>query len=687
MFRKILQLAVLLSGAMVFGQTFNGATGPISDDGQLNDYSVSVSGLSTPLGASFGLVKVCLNITHTWDSDLNVSLIAPDGTPVNLFSGLGGDGDNFSGTCLSQEASESINQGSAPFTGLFRPQQTLGNVNNGQSGNGVWTLRILDTYPDADTGSVLGWSIEFGQNAATPFVFTSSNLPIVILNTGGQPIVDDPKVAATMTIISNNQGLPNFVNGTGTAYDIGIEVRGNYSQSLPQKPYKFETYDTEGQELDVSLLGMPEENDWTLISNYNDKVFMRNTMSYELFRQMGHYAARSQYCEVILNGDYQGIYMLMESLKRDNERIDIAKLDPDENSGVDVTGGYILKCDYWNWDDSWQTQFTPIGHPERDVHLVYEYPKPENITPEQQSYIQTFINDFETALYGNNFANPDTGYVNYIDTDSFIDYFIVNELARNIDGFRKSFWMHKDKDSSDSELSKLALGPVWDFDWAYKDIWSCSIYEATDGSGWAYDINDCNPDVASPGWHIRLLQDPVFANKLRCRWESFRNSFMSNAALMQYIDDTAALLQQAQFRHFERWGNLGVNTGTPEVQQDPATFAGQIAKFKDWISLRTAWLDANIPGTASDCALGVGQASGNQTAVFPNPARSIFTIKVAGVSPDSAVFFDVTGKRIMTATPMPDGTFSVTELANGVYFCRPMLNGVAQQAVKVVVLH
>ncbi len=501
---------LLLFITLTNSQTFSGTIGTVSDDGQPNDFTATISGLSSnQLNASLGLIQVCLDISHTYDSDLNVYLIAPDGTTINLFSGIGGGDDNFSNTCLNQSATNSINTAVAPFTGTFKPQETIGNCNNNQNGNGVWKLRIIDTYAQ-DEGIVNSWSITFGSNATTPFVFTSSNLPIVIINTGGAQIANEPPINATMGIINHGLGnlnsvtdIPNDFNG-----NITIESRGAYSQSLPQKPYKITTVDTESAELNVSLLGMPEEHDWNLIANYNDKVFMRNKLAYQVFTDMGHYAARNQYCEVVVNGIYQGIYLLMESIKRDNNRVDIAKLETTENTGIDLTGGYILKNDYWTTENSWQTQFQPIDHPELDVHLVYDYPKPDNITTQQQDYIKNFINEFETALYGLNFTDPNQGYAKYIGVNSFIDYLIINELARNNDGFKKSSYFHKNKDST-TAIAKLNAGPVWDFDWAWKNINECSIFAATDGSGWAHQVNDCSPDVNSPGWYVRLLQDLI----------------------------------------------------------------------------------------------------------------------------------------------------------------------------------
>lgn len=680
----------LLFITLTNSQTFSGTVGTVSDDGQPNDFTATVSGLSSnQLNASLGLIQVCLDISHTYDSDLNVYLMAPDGTTINLFSGIGGGDDNFTNTCLNQSATNSINTAVAPFTGTFKPQETLGNCNNNQNGNGVWKLRIIDTYAQ-DEGIVNSWSITFASNATTPFVFTSSNLPIVIINTGGVQIANEPPINATMKIINNGEGnlnsvtdIPNDFNG-----NITIEFRGAYSQSLPQKPYKIKTVDTENAELNVALLGMPEEHDWNLIANYNDKVFMRNKLAYQVFTDMGHYAARNQYCEVVVNGIYQGIYLLMESIKRDNNRVDIAKLETTENTGIDLTGGYILKNDYWTTENSWQTQFQPIDHPELDVHLVYDYPKPDNITTQQQDYIKNFINEFETALYGLNFTDPNQGYAKYIDVNSFIDYLIINELARNNDGFKKSSYFHKDKDST-TAIAKLNAGPVWDFDWAWKNINECSIFAATDGSGWAHQVNDCSPDVNSPGWYVRLMQDTNFQNQFRCRWETLRTTILSNNALNNAIDANASYLSEAQTRHFEKWGNLGVNTGTPEIESDPATFEGQITKFKNWINLRLAWLDANIPGDANNCNLGTNTSFLKENySLYPNPVSDKLYFSSHTFLPESIEIFDASGKSIYKTNVLKsDSTINVASMANGIYYCK-MLDGNAQTYIqKIVIMH
>lgn len=676
--KAILYIFILFSFNL-FSQTFTGTGGAISDNGANNDFIINVSGLNpTSLNNTHGLISVCLNINHTYDSDLNINLIAPDGTDILLLSNVGGGGNNFTNTCLSQTVTNSIVSGSAPFSGTYKPMNTLGDMNNGQNGNGIWKLRIVDTYPQ-DSGNLLNWNISFGTNAPTPNVFTSSNLPIVVINTFSQTIVDEPKINASMKIINNGIGAINHITDFPNAYNnnIGIEIRGNFSASLPQKPYAIETRNAAMLENDTIILGMPAEHDWSLLATYNDKVYVRNSLANKLFTQMGHYAPRSQACELVLNGLYQGVYFLSEKIKRDNNRVDISKLDSTENSGLNMTGGYIIKNDYWDSSNSWLLNYSPIDHPSFPVHLVYEYPKPENITPQQKTYIQTFINTLETALYGTSFDNPTTGYRAYLSTTSFIDYFIVNELSRNNDGFKKSCFMHKNRDDNGG---KLKAGPVWDFDWAWTNINECSIFSATDGSGWAYKINDCGPDVNSTGWYVRMLQDSTFRNELKCRWVNFRSNILSTSSLFSYIDSAAVYLDSAQQRHQGKWATLGIDVGTPEVGAQPTTFQGDINLFKSWITTRLAWLDANMPGNCTTTGLN-DHLETPSISLFPNPTSDIVYINSENnvLNNSTLIITDILGREIFSKTYKEINrngmAISLANYERGTYLCRFISNG------------
>jgi hypothetical protein len=435
------------------------------------------------------------------------------------------------------------------------------------------------------------------SSVAEPFEFTSSNLPIVLITTKpGEKIIDATKITADMKIIYNGGTILNKISDPANVYDgkIGIEIRGRYSASLPQKPYGFETRDSAGNNLNVSILGMPAENDWTLLANYNDKTFLRNFLAFEIFREMGHYSTRSRYCEVVVNNEYQGIYLLTEKIKVDDNRVAIANLKPDENAGDDITGGYIFKNDYYTSSDSWVSQYSPINKPGARVRFVYYDPNPEDLTIPQKEYIKDFVNSFETTLYSDNFANPYSGYRSYLDIASFVDYFIIGEVTRNVDAYKKSRFFYKDKDSNRGIIHS---GPVWDFDWAWKNLReNCIHLNQTDGSGWAYKINECAASPVPPSWEVRMLQDDYFMNEIHDKYYLLRRNILSQKHLDHIIDSVASLLDEAQKRHYQKWKILGINVGTPESGIQPATYSGEILKFKSWINTRLTWLDANMIG-------------------------------------------------------------------------------------------
>ena len=158
---------------------------------------------------------------------------------------------------------------------------------------------------------------------AQEVTLTSSNLPIIVIDTYEQVIPDEPKISAHMGIIFNGSGEINYITDSSSHYDgdIGIEIRGHSSQHyFPKKQYGLETRDSEGENINVSLLGMPEENDWILYAPYSDKSLMRNVLAYDIAKSLGSYAPRTQFCEVILNNDYVGIYVFMEKIKKDSNR-------------------------------------------------------------------------------------------------------------------------------------------------------------------------------------------------------------------------------------------------------------------------------------------------------------------------------------------------------------------------------
>ena len=189
--------------------------------------------------------------------------------------------------------------------------------------------------------------------------FTDSNLPIVIVNTDLDPntglpqvILDDPKILASMKIIKRPDGTRNYLTDQNTAaylnYNgrIGIEIRGSSSQSLPKKAYSLTTLKADNiANNNVIILGMPSENDWILNGLAFDPSLIRDYLSYNLSRQIGNYATRTVYCEMVLNGEYIGLYVMQEKIKSNSERINVLKIATIDSTIPNVTGGYITKTD------------------------------------------------------------------------------------------------------------------------------------------------------------------------------------------------------------------------------------------------------------------------------------------------------------------------------------------------------
>ena len=291
--------------------------------------------------------------------------------------------------------------------------------------------------------------------------FVSSNLPIVIIETTqGQSIPNDPKIDATMKIIYRENGGRNYLTDSNNSsvldYSgaIKIEYRGSSSSLLAKKQYAFTPYDDQGEKVNVSFLEMPKENDWILNGLAYDPSFMRDFLSYKLSNLIGNYASRGRYCEVILNGDFQGIYVLQEKLKADDSRIDIKKIKETDVTFPKLTGGYITKADKTEREDvaAWSMPNSSGW----SSNLVHEHPKPTTVIPVQNNYIK---NEFETlANYARQRNTSITnGYPSVIDIPSFIDFIILNEISSNADGYEFSSFFHKDRNG------KLRAGPIWDF--------------------------------------------------------------------------------------------------------------------------------------------------------------------------------------------------------------------------------
>jgi CotH kinase protein/Secretion system C-terminal sorting domain len=489
--------------------------------------------------------------------------------------------------------------------------------------------------------------------------FTSSNLPIIVINTGGLSILDEPKITADMGVIDNGPGQRNQLTDAYNNYNgkIAIEIRGSSSQSFDKKQYSIELRNAANEDVSAPLLGMPPEEDWVLFAPYNDKTLMRDVMAYKIARDMGHYAPRTRFCELVLNGSYQGIYVLIEKIKRDNNRVDINRLDPAENSGDNLTGGYIIKIDKetGSGNDGWTSNFPPPERAESQViYYQYHYPDAAEITVQQKNYIRQFIANFETTLNGTGLADPVNGYSRYINVDSFIDFFIMNEVSKNVDGYRLSTFLHKQRDS---DGGKLFMGPVWDFNLGFGNANYCT---SGNPEGWVTSFNSiCPQDLwLIPFWWNKLYQDPTYRSKLAARWAELRTNELQTTRLHTYIDSVYTVLNaEAAARNFQRWPVLGEEVW-PNFYWQSETYADEINWLKDWVTDRMIWLDANIPQVITSVE---GNAS---LKLFPNPFMSEFYVDYTLTKPGSfeADLFDASGKVVykVNQTQPTAGRFQVT---------------------------
>ena len=452
--------------------------------------------------------------------------------------------------------------------------------------------------------------------------FTDSNLPIIIIETvNGDEIPDEPKILGTMKIIQRPNGDRNFVsdasneaflNYSGT---IGIETRGSSSQELLKKPYGIDTLEDDGIENDnVQLLGMPKENDWILNSFAFDDSMMRDYISYTMARQMGQYAVNLKYCEVVLNGDYIGLYALSEKIKRDGDRVDIAKLSDDENSLPEITGGYIIQTDRTGGDNP------PEAWNNNGAGYIHEKPNSDDITSAQSSYIESVFRDLDDNATNSIITS---GYPSIIDVPSFVDYMLVAEIASNVDAYALSTYYHKDRGG------KLRAGPVWDYNLTYgNDLFQWG-YDRSFTDVWQFNYSN----IGANFWGD-LFADPTFKCYLSKRFNEVTNTGepLNYDYISSLIDNTTALISEALVRENERWNTID-------------NFSEEIINMKSWIQERITWMRDNL-GEFSNCN-SVQTPSLVITKIHYNPQET-----VTFPESDDLEFIEIknTGSTIVTLT-------------------------------------
>jgi predicted Rdx family selenoprotein len=505
---------------------------------------------------------------------------------------------------------------------------------------------------------------------------TSSNLPIVVINTGGVAIPDEPKIMATMGIINNGPGLINQLTDPFNEYfgPIGIEERGSSSAIFPQKSYSLETRWPDSSNQNVSLFGWPSDNDWILHAPYTDKSLMRNVLTYKIGNELGRWAPRTQFCEVILNGNYVGVYVFMERIKTSSGRVNIPGLDYADTLNDQITGGYIVKVDKTTggsqiaWNSPYGAQVPGNGV----IGFQLHDPEYDTIHPLQKAYIQDYITDWEQALKSTAFTHPIVGYKPFIDVRSFIDYFLVTELSKNVDGYRISTFLHK---QHSSQGGKLIAGPFWDYNIAWGNANYC---EGNLTTGWEINFNSiCGGSWQNPFWWNRMLDDPLFANEVQCRWTELRSTILSNNALSTFIDSIGSQLTLPAERHFQQWPILG--TYVWPNQYIGQTYQQELGYLKNWVLSRATWMDNNMFGT---CTANSKEMMNSLISIVPNPTQN--EILVTGIKDiGEIIILDLSGK-IVHRVPFDSDNIRIElqQFQNGVYFLTEPRLGIYEKVIK-----
>lgn len=439
---------------------------------------------------------------------------------------------------------------------------------------------------------------------------TRFNLPILLIDTSGQKVSRNQEIAVNLQVYNNKNGVNTLDDKPKVTSKANIKIRGNSSSKYPKKQFSLELISGKGEDKDASLLGMPKESEWVLNGPFLDKSLMRNYIALNTASKIMEYAPRAKFCEVIMveDGDkeltednYRGVYILVEKIKRDDKRVDITKTIDNINET-----SFILAKDRQKEHDIPLTSYGKETH-QYFYGLNVVYPK-KDLTPEKYNYIEDEISKFERILYSDKFNHPTEGYSKYINVDTFVDYYIINEFFKNTDAGMLSTYVYKDYEE------KMKAGPVWDF--------NESLGNSLNKDGQVYDYTEFT--MIHKPWFDRLMMDVNFADKVVNRYKELRKTYLSDEYLTNFIDETVELLGTSAKRNFDRWpielsnqakvfeesGDITDNYSADldiyikyleehrhllkNTDKMATSYEEEISLMKNFIANRGKWMDSNV---------------------------------------------------------------------------------------------
>jgi hypothetical protein len=484
----------------------------------------------------------------------------------------------------------------------------------------------------------------------------TSDLPIVLLhNLGGGLIPSSRDQNAIVMVFEPFNRVCSLTNPPTLVTRAGINIRGLTTAGFPKSSFAVETWDEFNEDRDVEFCGLPAESDWVLYApNQFDVPLIHNPLMYQLSRDLGPYASRTRFAEVFVNqgggnllfaepagGNYHGIYVIAEKIKRNANRVDIDQLKPEMTAAPDVTGGYIFKNDARDADE---VRFFAGGI--SNVFQVYVDPEgPEMVSPlraAQNQYFTNYLNSLYAALHSPGWTNPVTGYAQYFDVTAGMDHHLLNVLALNVDAFRISGYAHIPRGG------RITMGPIWDFDRA---LGSSRLDERSfNPRSWRGINYDDSTDFFNASiyynnaWYGRMFRDVDFWQRYIDRYQELRRDLWSTNRLFALVDQFANQVRAAQPREVARWGGSVGSDTSPRSGVHSAngysydfgfgSYQTEINFLKKWIADRVDFMDTNFLARPVLSSSGGGGSNGfSFTITGPTKAGTTIFYTTNGVDP------------------------------------------------------
>lgn len=420
-----------------------------------------------------------------------------------------------------------------------------------------------------------------------------SHLPIVEIDTKGQSSIiysDVPnhnvatEIPAEFKVIDNSNKMNIQGNPATIASQAIINYRGNSSLHFDKKSYKVNFVNEDMSDHALPFLGMAEHDEWVLNGPFLDKTLLRNYIALNVSGEIMDYSVDVRYFELIVNGQYEGVYLAMESIDQGLDRVNIRPYD----SKAFYTS-YILRTDRKIGEpqeiDNFSRYSMRIGS-NNSFEVIY--PSKLNLTPKLQEYIEKDFSKFEKALYSYDYNERNFGYWENIDVNTFVDYMIINEFFQNNDAGIFSTYYYKDI------RGKISIGPVWDFNNCLDNFMEL----ATPVNGFRF-LNRVE--------YVMLLKDDYFVEAVINRYRQLRKDILSEERLIGLIDDTVLYLGDAIDRNNERWGySFDAQEMTHRNKLSPdernlSSYDEALTQMKTRIIERGRWLDKNIDNLRQYC--------------------------------------------------------------------------------------